>query len=302
MSETRILVSGLPGTGKTTFIAALWCYVKSNTTAKTLAVNSLAGVEHEYLNSIANDYMAYEIPGRSLQNTHYEKVVMPLKKISDSQPVTLEIPDIAGEKFRDHFDMREWSKEYDDLLQDVKGMLVFVSPLSQNNRPQFIADAAEMEALLEEEEETSEKETAAAAQAETMEAPPKPTLTNWDVKYVPNQVKIVEGLQFLLHHKNIAKPLKLSVIISAWDTVPGTEELEPETWLEYNLPLLHQYLQCNTDKFTSRCFGVSGQGCDYNKEEQVDAIAGKPVYERITVKHGTATTTDITQPIIWMTE
>jgi len=301
MSETRILVSGLPGTGKTTFIAALWCYVKSRTIDKTLTVNSLAGVEHEYLNSIANDYMEYKIPGRSLQNTHYEKVVMPLKKVSDSQPVTLEIPDIAGEKFRDHFDMREWSKEYDDLLQDVKGMLVFVSPLSPNNQPQFIADAAESEALLGE-DEVAEAQSTATVHAEAIEAPPKPTLTNWDVKYVPNQVKIVDGLQFLLHHKELETPLKLSIIISAWDTISGAEELDPETWLEYNLPLLHQYLQCNTDKFTCRCFGVSGQGCDYDKPDQVDAIAGKPVYERIKVKQGANTTTDITQPIIWMTE
>jgi hypothetical protein len=303
MSETRILVSGLPGTGKTTFIAALWCYVKSDATEKSLTVNSLAGVEHEYLNSIANDWMEYKIPGRSLQNTHFEKVILPLKRVSDSQAVTLEIPDIAGEKFRDHFDMREWSFEFDSLLHDVTGILVFVNPLAANNQPKFIADAIESEALFEENAMNADPPITqgGSAKKEASEVPPKPTLTNWDIKFVPNQVKIVEGLQFLHHHKTLQKPLKLSIIISAWDAVPGAEELEPEQWLENNLPMLSQYLQCNVDKFTSCFFGVSAQGCDYEKDAEVDALIEKPLHDRVKIKQGKNTDTDITQTIIWMT-
>lgn len=301
MSETKILVSGLPGTGKTTFIAALWCYVKSAATDKSLTVNSLAGVEHEYLNSIANDWMEYKIPGRSLQNTHYERVVLPLKRVADGKVVTMEIPDIAGEKFRDHFDLREWSQEFDALLHDVTGMLIFINPLAPNNQPVFIADALESEALFEAGIAQGETPQANGTQQPTAELPPKPTLTNWDVKFVPNQVKMVEGLQFLHHHKTLHKPLKLSIIISAWDAVPGASELDPQTWLENNLPLLDQYLQCNTDKFTCCVFGVSAQGCDYENNDQVDAMIEKPMHERIQVKQGTQTNTDITQPILWMT-
>lgn len=297
MSETKILVSGLPGTGKTTFIAALWCYVKSPSANKTLTVNSLAGVEHDYLNSIANDWMEYKIPGRSLQNTHYERVVLPLKRVADEQAVTLEIPDIAGEKFRDHFDLREWSHEFDALLHDVTGMLIFINPLASNNQPVFIADALEMEAIF----DVASQVQATGAQQSAAEQPPKPTLTNWDPKYVPNQVKMVEGLQFLHHHKQLRKPLRLSIIISAWDAVPGAEGIEPQTWFENNLPLLDQYLQCNPDKFTSRVFGVSAQGCDYENNDQVESMVDKPIHERIKVKQGDQDNTDITQSILWMT-
>ncbi|MDO9184475.1 MAG: hypothetical protein Q7W13_00575 [Bacteroidia bacterium] len=295
MSETRILISGLPSTGKTTFIAALWNYINSDVDDKSLTLDTLAGSEHEYLNSIANDWLAYKDPSRSLQNTNFERVIMPLKKTATGEAITIEIPDVAGEKFRDHFDLREWPFEFDKLLDNLSGIVVFVNPLHKNNLPQFIADVQEIEDFFEE-------DNAEAKKAEDAETRPAPTLTNWDVKFVPNQVKMVEVLQLLQFHKAQNKQLKISLIVSAWDTVSGADTILPKEWMENNLPLLYQYLICNTDKYIVRFFGVSAQGCDYGDEKALDNLMNKNSHDRIVVKEDGEPIKDITQPIIWMTE
>ncbi len=295
MSETRILISGLPSTGKTTFIAALWNYVNSDAEDKSLALDTLAGSEHEYLNSIANDWLAYKDPSRSLQNTNFERVIMPLKKTATGEAITIEIPDIAGEKFRDHFDLREWPLEFDNLLDNLSGIVVFVNPQHKNNLPKFIADIQEIEGLFGEDNVASQK-------TEDVEEAPAPTLTNWDVKFVPNQVKMVEVLQLLQFHKAHNKQLKISLIVSAWDTVSGGDTILPKEWMENNLPLLYQYLICNTDKYMVRFFGVSAQGCDYGNEQALDNLMAKDSHDRIVVKEDGVPIKDITQPIIWMTE
>jgi hypothetical protein len=293
MSETRILISGLPSTGKTTFIAALWNYINSDSEEKSLTLDTLAGSEHEYLNSIANDWLAYKDPSRSLQNTNFERVIMPLKKTLTGEAITIEIPDIAGEKFRDHFDLREWALEFDKLLDNLSGVVVFVNPLHKSNLPQFIADVQEIEGIFEDNE---------SKKIEEVELAPNPTLTNWDIKFVPNQVKMVEVLQLLQFHKTQNKQLKLSLVVSAWDTVSGADTILPKEWLENNLPLLYQYLICNTDKYIVKFFGVSAQGCDYGDEQALDNLMNKNSYDRIVVKEDGVPIKDITKPIIWMTE
>lgn len=299
MSDTRILISGLPSTGKTTYIAALWNYINSDAEEKSLTLDTLAGSEHEYLNSIANDWLAYKDPSRSLQNTNFERVIMPLKKNATGESITIEIPDIAGEKFRDHFDLREWPLEFDKLLDNLSGIVVFVSPLHKNNLPKFIADVKELEELLGDDNITESKKED-TKKAEAIELPPKPTLTNWDVKFVPNQVKMVEGLQLLQFHKVQNKPLKVSLVISAWDKVSGADTILPKDWLEKNLPLLYQYLICNSDKYLVKFFGISAQGGDY--ETELDSLMNKNPYDRIIVKEDGEQIKDIAKPIIWMTE
>lgn len=304
MSETRILVAGLPSTGKTTYIAALWNYVKSTAADKSLTLDTLAGSEHEYLNSIGNDWLEYKDPSRSLQNKDFEKVIMQLKKTANGEPVKIEIPDMAGEKFRDHFDQREWTVEFDNLLNDLSGMILFVNPSDCNNRPKFISDAKELERILDNMEELVSDEL---SQKNTNEVPhaaiqQEPSVNNWDIKFVPNQVKLVELLQLLNFHKLINAQVKISLIISAWDQVQGADNILPEDWLAKNLPLLHQYILCNTDKFNVKYFGISAQGCDYNDEPALNAILHKNAAERIIVKEGTQELKDIAKPVIWMTE
>ena len=69
------------------------------------------------------------------------------------------------------------------------------------------------------------------------------------------------------------------------------------------MPLFYQYLISNGTFFSSKCFGISGQGFDYDDESQLDEFVNKedPVC-RILVVDGENSSNDIAQPLLWATE
>jgi hypothetical protein len=287
MSTKRILIGGYPSTGKTTYIAALWNYVKAHGENKSLELNSVAGAEHEYLNGIGNDWLEYKCPTRNLLGTNFEKVVMNLKKLGSTAPILLEIPDMDGEKFKAQFELREWPQDYDLLIDEIVGGIFFVSPVNKNNRPQFVEDAIALE-------EAAGGQAAVVAQ--------NANLATWNVEFVCNQVKVVETFQFLEHHKLNSLPFKISIVVSAWDKIHNGSTITPSGWIKRHMPLVYQYLETNKDIFTVEYFGVSAQGGDYERNDELEKLMEKNPIDRIVVKTGNEKGNNIAKPILWITD
>ncbi len=288
MNKKSILLAGLPATGKTTFIAALWYYLNNSCNDQLLMVNSLAGGEHEYLNSISRDWAVYKTVARTRSNNG-EKIQINVKNTKTDQIIVLDIPDFSGETFKSHFDTREWTEEYDKLLNKTNGFILFVDPQDANNTPHLITDADEAALLFEEPTEISN---------ESIE------FKQYSAEHTCNQVKLVEELQFIKHHKPAMVPLKIAVVISAWDVVEKSSEdvkVLPLEWLEKSMPLLYQYLVCNSTDFILQVFGVSAQGLEYNNED-INKALSKNRLDNIIVEDGTETSKDISKPIVWITE
>lgn len=318
--NNNVAIIGLPATGKTTYIAALWYLMMSHSQHCSLEIDSLEEGNQEYLNELSNKWASFGDLGRTML-ADVGDVIMNLKFVESESTLTLNIPDYYGEIFDEHFRDREWSLEYSQLMNTADGILLFIDPRSTNNVSATIM--SELSALkqfqdtdvfdgflsslqtAENEEESHEKpakETDPVVPekviAEAEEAK-KPKL--YQHKSSSNQVKIVDLLQFLSTHVPGFKSIKVSLVISAWDVVNEYyDNISPEDFLRKKLPLLFQFLNCNQQSFQVKMFGVSAQGGDYGAD--IETLEKLSPDERVIVYDTGGTSKNIAKPIIWLTE
>jgi len=243
---------GLPETGKTTYLAALWHVVETADVDGALCLRKLHG-DRRYLDAIRDNWLSFKETERT--KTADEQMVSMVLKGPEERDVELFLPDIAGESFDGHWTDRRWEKEFDDLVQEVGGALLFVHPRTIVD-PHRIETADSILEELQIEEPVTEE-------------PVKNTIKPFDSKEVPTQVKLVELLQFIETRKKNMMSFNISIIVSAWDLVEDQEKC-PERWLANRLPLLSQYLKSNDETFLYRVFGVSAQGGDL--KEDIDKL------------------------------
>jgi hypothetical protein len=285
MSENgkKILFAGLPECGKTTFIAAFWYHVNNSANDKSVSLDTLAAGDIEYLNKISGEWASCCPVTRTLRTHKAEKVKMQLKRTDTNDKFILEIPDFAGEIYKRHFEFRQWNMEYDEIVEEGNGVVLFVDPRANNLRPFFIADENNLLGKI------GEKVPAMSANSE-----------KWVHDFVPDQVKLVEALQFIAYRKELKAPLKVAYVISAWDKIKSADSAEePENWLKNNLPLLYQYTICNSDIFNVNYYGVSAQGGDY--EQDSERLLEMNPFDRIIVMDESGTSKDIARPLLWIT-
>jgi hypothetical protein len=135
--------------------------------------------------------------------------------------------------------------------------------------------------------------------APASEPPEREDEREWTAEAVPEQVRLVELLQFLLRPPFARRKRRLAVIVSAWDTVLD-EKPTPAQWLARELPLLDQFLTNNPESFDVRIYGVSAQGGDVSGERRT-ALARLTPSERIQCVGPGADPHDLTAPLIWLT-
>lgn len=279
MIKKNIIFSGLPNSGKTTFIAALWYSIFNRTDEGGYMCDSLENAENTYLDSITESWMLCNDVIRTAQHKP-ENVVIKIKNDSLDDRITLNIPDISGETFNSQFSQREWDDNFDSIIKEAQGLLLFVDPRDKQNMPRLIF-----------------AENAYYRIFDDGAINEKP-LVPWTEKLAPSQVKLVDFLQMLdMHNQGVIT--KISVIISCWDLV--SSQISPENWCQNQLPLLHQYLKANNENLKVKYFGVSSQGGTYDDEDLKNALLTKEPLDRIMVTDGIQSSNDILKPILWIT-
>jgi hypothetical protein len=287
-----IVAVGLPESGKTTFLAALWHLLTNNKVPARLNLEKLTAEEAAYLRTIATRWTQAKKQERTFHSGN--KTVKLSLKSEGGEVFDLAFPDIAGEAFSQMWEMRECTTAVADALR-ATGVLLFIH-VDKIKLPGWVADdAALAEGLGDTPAEAPGEERADEA-------------VKWKPEFSPTQVQLVDMLQCLQAPPFEAGPRKLAVILSAWDKVENDEVL-PERFLELHLPLLHQYLAHGLSPgWTHRTFGVSAQGAEY------DDINGAPSPEAdrmrdieipsqsIKVVVGGVTSHDLTEPVNWLLE
>jgi len=245
----EIVLIGLPSTGKTSFLAALWYMVNQSTVDCKLILDRVDGsVKH--LNDLRDAWLACKPVPRTLVET--EKVVsMALKYRATSRPVGLTFPDLSGESFRLQWTDRQFSSSYDNRLRQSCGAILFVHPETVV-KPHRIDTVNNLMVALEDGDETEAGGPEIAAARES----------NWESDLAPTQVQLVELLQFVAGRDYFRPPFRVAIVVSAWDLL-ATLHLTPKNWLSSQLPLLQQFLDCNKNLFEVAFYGVSAQGGRY---------------------------------------
>ncbi len=278
---------GLPATGKTTFLAALWHIVDSGDVPGSLQLAHTHG-DQGYLNRIAAKWGN----GQKLSRTSpAEETVVAMRLVADDGAITeVYFPDLDGESFTDQWVHRKCRRSYFEQADGASGILLFVHP-DTVREPLWIEQRNALAAAARADGTGNEAAVSGTTDEDLGKSKP------WDARVAPTQVQLVELLQFLTQLPFHRRPRRVAVIISAWDTVQSVYD-DPPRWLRERLPLLEQFLVANRELFPARVYGISAQGGELGNRDLLQI----PASQRIIVAGPEARPHDITAPIRWLME
>lgn len=240
-TSSNFLMLGLKGSGKTTYLAALWHFLESGEIEDDIVLPRLQP-DRDYLNSIRNTWLNLEPAGRtSLRSAN--TATLSLQRRGKGESFEVVLPDLSGESFRQQWANRRATTSFQAFASCCNGVLLFVHPSSYQRTHPIKPKEAE--------------ESASEADGEARTIPVSET---WTPEQSSTQVQLVDLLQILFGLRGRVAGLRVAVIISAWDTVNSA--LTPDGWLDRRLPLLSQFLRANNDWMAAEIFGVSAQGGD----------------------------------------
>lgn len=271
-------IIGMPGSGKTTYLAALWHLLTSNEVNCKFTLNRLVG-DRAYLDKIAELWQnCEEVPRTSLAAE--TKVSIEVKDCHTGKNALLNFPEFSGESFELQLASRKCKRDYVEGFDGSGGILLFVTA-------DKVTDGMSI------------RDVAPVIQGQDITEVPEEH-TEWDHKMVPSQVSLVELLQFLQNKPFKTSNRRLSIIISAWDVVKTQSlTLSPSVWLERELPLFFQFLMNNRDYFDFQVFGISAQGGDVTSDSRHE-LALKIPSKRIACIGEDTEPHDLTSPIAWL--
>lgn len=254
MKDQNFILLGLPGSGKTTFLAAFWAILSNGSGSGEIEIGKLTG-DLRYLNRISQAWLRYDEMERTLP-TDETSLTIPLQVRADRQGFILHVPELAGENYKKAWETRALPQKVADFLEQADGLVLFISsrhvdkPVRMDQARAALFNLAP-EAFAEPAEDQDDER-------------PAPEPEPWRHEMAPTQVILVDLLQFA---EELRVLRRLSIIVSAWDAVRKDNPTDtPETWFHRELPLLRQYLQRNPGQIETRVFGVSAQGGDYKHD------------------------------------
>lgn len=283
-SESEILLVGLTGTGKTSFLVGLDVVLD-----KQVDPNGLVHSDHADDRAYLEPLRAQWLQGIELEHTSRLSPPPPHQLLVRHQPsqthATFHIPDLAGETFDSQFITRSLPHEFGLRMQQATGLILFLH-----------CDHAADHDLLEHPQFTD-----ASSKSDT-ESKTSVQTADWSIEQASKQVKLVDLLQFVAEIRDT--PLRVAVAISAWDLVEkapvGLCAKVPSVFLTKHWPLLSQFLECNCDVFPYRSFGVSARGGGITPEEirrLTDIVHAR---DRVVIVDGAHRSNDLTRPVRWI--
>lgn len=286
MEDRSITICGLPGSGKTTFLAALWHLVTSREVSTALTFDTLRDGNASHLNEIASRWRNAIKQDRTPVGSDRRVSMRLLSR--EGKHVRLTFPDVSGETFRRMWEERDCDPAMLDMA--LGGHVLFFIHADTIQEPHWVVDVADLTQKL------------GIRLEEGQEIP-------WDPKLAPTQVQLVDLLQLMRRPALDMGPRRLAVVLSAWDKVVD-EKLEPEEFLVVKLPLLAQYLYQQADGWIWRVYGLSAQGGEYDSLDQSEQTNAEAqvlrdldcASDRIRLVSDCRESHDLTEPLVWLIE
>ena len=275
--ETKVIFCGLPSSGKTTFLGALSYLAENNEVDKELELAGLP-TERHFFNELAEQWVSCE-PMLRTKVASSEKIEMTLKK--NDQLFLIEMPDLSGETWRELWTEHELDRKLVSFLNETSGVVFFIHT-DKLVVPMSICDESSI------------------AQPELNGNTDNFQLEEWKpIEHTPTQSIVADLL------KKISSQLggtnkKLAIVLSAWDTI--SDDSSPIGYIEKELPLLFQYLDCKFDYEQVNVFGVSAQGGSLDGQEEKEILLNEDEpSKRIKItKNGIDYSEDLTQILSWL--
>ena len=304
--DADFVIVGLPGSGKTTFLAALWHLVESGEETCRLQLSSYEG-DLAYLNRIAEAWRTFQPVPRTSQTGDVDVSIKLIDRETGAKASAF-FPDLAGETFDTQVELRRCRPELIERVAHDNGMLLFVSADVKGNALSIVEFNAMMPDAGEglEGRRTGDEQPSALSDTESPpgaagfdRGTPAHSPPEWEPKLVPPQVRVVQLLSDMLRTPFAPRRRQLAVLVSAWDLVEGMG-LQPSAWLSAHMPLVDQFLRTNGESFEHRVYGISAQGLSLADSAAVGRAAKLVPSRRILIVEPDGEGHDLTSPLVWL--
>lgn len=308
MTAQRILVAGVPSSGKSTYIAAMRHVLLSDETASELIMSKLADDER-HLNALQDRWLALKTFERT-RETSEAWTTIHVRTRAIGAEAELIVPDLRGELFERPAATGKCLRSIADALSEADGVLLFTNAEKPDDQ-HLIFDYGDVD-----DEGEPDAEAQTEPRAPSRSGSPDPVQfevgdgceineaslgrLRFQPDRMPEEAKIVELLQFANRRPRARRRRRLGVIISAWDAVlEGGDERTPTRWFADERPMLSQFLQYNADAWEARFYGASAQGGQLPRDaSRLQALENAS--ERVIIVGPNVRRHDPTAPIAWL--
>lgn len=290
--DSTIVLLGLTGTGKTNFLVALDVILDRQRDPDGLVHSDLAA-DRAYLQPLKEQWLRGEVFKRTNRQPPPPHQLL-VRHPTSGTSVGFYIPDLAGETFDAQFVTRCIPLDFCDRLQQATGVLLFVH-CDHNADHAVLEHSKFIDANL------------MPAQSESSAVDP---VSEWRLEDASQQTKLVDLLQFIAEIGPRQQPLRVAVMISAWDLVENAPQLGPHSaaeipknpgqFLTRRWPLLDQFLHNDTKTFRFRVFGVSARGGGDTPEEIARLTNFVNPSDRVILVDGTHRSNDLSRSVRWL--
>lgn len=283
MSEHSIVLLGGPDSGKTNYMSRLWLALNSKT-AKLIASENPTDIK--YVEGGAEHILGGAFAPRSATNSLPDdltlNILVKLVADPDGNEVSIAVPDVSGELWKEAIERGDVSREWMQTLQQASGALLFVRVLSDANvTPLDWVNASEYLRWTGETNDENEPQ-------------------------VPTQVALCEMLRFLdetLLRVEGRSP-RVAVLVTAWDLVDGERRSNgPTAFLREEYPLFAGRIADCTSLELS-VFGVSVVGGDFADPKFTARFQEGDInemgYVAVDSPGGSVEKDDVTLPVAWV--
>ncbi len=334
----KILVVGLPASGKSTFIGALFNVLEAGDESIACRWERMPD-DASYAHELARAWIECRSPKRNSAGIT-QQVELHLTHRATDGTFDIVFPDVAGELFERQWQLRTMAPSYATDVKSASGIILFISPTNLVRAIPLRKDDSDMIALLSgslgivdsgvvelhsvpasadsgrdsgvnNTDITDNANDAAAMYSDfptdsLAATPEQRRLVEVIARHplrTPTQVILVELLQTILRLR-AGLPLRLVIVISAWDAQLMVDaSVTPQSWLESDVPLLAQFIEANSEHLPTLAFGISAQGGDYENPDELAHLQGHVTdyIARVIVSTNTGSKShDITLPVAWI--
>ena len=295
----RLVFLGLPRTGKSTFLGAFWALVQSP--VETAVRETRFGGDRSYVQRLAEQVARGEELDRTALDADEELAVE--LRFDQGGVAELVVPDTSGEALRVLVERRIWYPRLLEACTEATAILVFVHP-DRLRLPARIAVAAGAGAGAERGgvgqaggEANAGGEAGAGGGADVVSFHPDDAIGFRSDDHVCTAAELIDAFENLAELWSRRPPVRVGIVVSAWDRVGGDPKPSPYQWMQARLPGILATLESNRDVADFEVFGVSAQGGALEAREEL--LARGEVCDRVFAEDRSGRRISLVEPVRW---
>jgi hypothetical protein len=275
-------------------VGALWQVIQDERDTSISEV-SVAG-DRAYLQELGEKVARGEEPDRTdVESDEGLRITVSMPGVGLAD---LDVSDLSGETLRLLVENRIWHEQLRRALDGVNAVLLFVHP-DKIRQPIRIAFTKKILTKLVTE---SAEDSSTAPEGQLKESNgvsltrPGAKAPDFLPRFSCTSAKLIDGLENLLGLMRREWPLRLGVVVSAWDAV--ADDITPGEWLQDRLPALAEMLRSNPERVEAAVFGVSAQGGRIPADRDRLLKIGR-VLDRCYARDANGTAVPLSEPVRW---